>query len=154
MSINWASKTAEILRSASAAENQDTELFLKHRGMIVAQATGLWDSLCAIVRERVSELSKIEPYLRMSKTDPDISELIVTSPKGYIVVRLDTVPSIRFEIYRARPDTVEEPETKDSLTFHVSNDQVWLTTTEGVDMTSTQAAEYLLDMLIALDQVD
>ena len=82
MSTNWASKTAETLRVAKETENQNTKLFLKHRGMIVAQATSLWNSLCATVRERVSELSQIEPYLRMSKTDPDTSELIVTSPKG------------------------------------------------------------------------
>ena len=154
MSMNWASRTAETLRGAKEAEKQNTELFLKHRGMIVAQATSLWNSLCATVRERVSELSQIEPYLRMSKTDPGISELIVTSPKGHMVIRLDRVPSIQFEIYRARRDTVDEPETKDNLTFHVSSDQVWLTSTEGLNMSSTQAAEYLLDKLIALDQAD
>ncbi|MFS8087066.1 MAG: hypothetical protein ACMG6H_15640 [Acidobacteriota bacterium] len=153
MNTNWADKTAESFRRAKDIEKLDQERFLKERGMVLAQVSRLWKSLYATIQANVSRLTEVEPYLKYLPTNPEESEFTVTSWRGrdHIVVRLDTVPSIQYAIYRRERPTPEEPNFKDTLTFEVQNEQVWLMTPEAVNLTSDEAAHHLLDMLVSTD---
>src|SRR5260370_38500261 len=102
------------------------ELFLKERAMIVTQAMPLWKGLCATIRQKASERS-----LRENKSAPGANQLIVGSRTGHMVLTLDTVPSIQFEVYRTQRQEKEEAEIKDSLIFDQSADRVLLASTEG-----------------------
>ncbi len=125
----------------------ETELSMRERAMILGQAMPLWKSLCASIRQNATERS-------LKEHRAGVDQVIIGSKHGHIVLTLSTVPKIQFEVYRNRRQEIEEPEIKDSFTFELVNDRVWLTTSEGEHMNDTQASEYLLDLLTSIGEED
>lgn len=150
MSTNWADKTAETLRIAKEADAREQEQFIQNYRLILAQSPGLWNELRSVIQANVSKLTQCEPYLQFAPEGE--SAFRVTSWKGrdHMIVSMERVPKVQYKIYLRERSKFDVPNTEETLTFEVEDEEVRFTISEGGSMTSAQAAEYLLDALISI----
>jgi hypothetical protein len=159
MSDDWARRTAEKIRESEEQRKRDVDSQEERRRLLKTQVPQMWEHLTRELEEKAASINALmpegQPHFSVKSLPGDVPHVEIESPKGQLDVSHLGALNVITISRPATPDpldfsaSIREPkkEIKESWHFEVVEGEVWIQTEDKKNLSVTDAAERILEML-------